>query len=234
MPDIEQLARIADIFRVSTDTLLGHTPIQKSPNSYERRYNQEQYYWGLEPSSLCYEIMRIRPPIRPLRVLDIGCGEGKDAVFFARNGYDVSAFDIAKSGLEKGQRLADACGTEVSFFRADVLDFRPDQEYDIIFSSGVLHYIPEPLRAEIFASYQQHTAAGGIHAMNVFVKKPFIPDPPDETSPAYPWRSGELALLYSNWRFHHFSEKIFNCNSAGIPHQHCMNVMIAEKECTTD
>ena len=43
------------------------------------------------------------PPTRPLKVLDIGCGEGKDAVFFARNGYDVTAFDLSKEGIEKGK-----------------------------------------------------------------------------------------------------------------------------------
>lgn len=114
---------------------------------------------------MCYEVMRQLPPTRPLRVLDVGCGEGKDAVFFARNGYEVTAFDIAESGLDKTFRLADACGVSVNLFRADVLNFRPDGEYDIVFSSGVLHYIPEPLRAEIIGSYQEHTAPGGLSAI---------------------------------------------------------------------
>ena len=228
LPDLEQLVRLADLLSVSADTLLGHTP-RTSSGQYQQRYDQEAYYWGLAPSSMCYEVMKLLPPTRPLRVLDIGCGEGKDAVFFARNGYEVTAFDVAESGLEKARRLADAAGVHVNLFRADLLDFRPDGEYDIVFSSGVLHYIPEHLRSEILFSYQAHTTPGGVHALNVFVNKPFIPAPPDEEAPAYPWRSGELAMLYADWRLRSFDERIFDCDSGGIPHQHCMDVLLAEK-----
>ena len=37
---------------------------------------------------------------KPYKVLDIGCGEGKDAVFLARNGYRVTAFDISEHGIQ--------------------------------------------------------------------------------------------------------------------------------------
>lgn len=120
LPDLEQLTKLADLLCVSADTLLSHTPRIPS-GQYQRRYDQEIYYWGLAPSSMCYEVMRQLPPTRPLRVLDVGCGEGKDAVFFARNGYEVTAFDIAESGLDKTLRLADVCGVSVNLFRADVL-----------------------------------------------------------------------------------------------------------------
>ncbi|MFC0560655.1 class I SAM-dependent methyltransferase [Halalkalibacter alkalisediminis] len=45
------------------------------------------------------------PPTKHVKLLDIGCGEGKDAVFFARNGYDVTAFDISNAGIEKTRNL---------------------------------------------------------------------------------------------------------------------------------
>lgn len=227
-PDIQQLARIADIFCTSADALLGHTPAHRR-TGYEHKYDQERYYWGVAPSRMCHQVMQLLPPTRPLRVLDVGCGEGKDAVFFARNGYEVTAFDLAESGLEKGRRLADACGVEINFFQADVMAYRPTETFDIVFSSGVLHYIPEDLRGEILSSYQTHTAPGGLHALNVFVEKPFIPAAPDEEIEAHPWRSGELAMLYASWKFHRFDEEIFDCSSCGIPHQHCMDTIIAQK-----
>ena len=64
--------------------------------------------------------------------------------------------------------------------------------------------------------------------MNVFVPKPFIAPPPEKEE-NYDWYSGELFALYRDWRFEHLEEKIFDCNSSGIPHQHCMDVMVAKK-----
>ena len=45
-------------------------------------------------------------------------GKGKDAVFLARNGYHVSAFDLAETGVEKGRALASQHGVYVDFFTA--------------------------------------------------------------------------------------------------------------------
>ncbi len=54
-------------------------------NPYDERYNRPGYYWGRNPSASCYRILQLLPPDRPLTLLDIGCGEGRNAVFFARN-----------------------------------------------------------------------------------------------------------------------------------------------------
>ena len=91
---------------------------------YEKRYGNEAYYWGLQPNELCYEIMKIKPPVKPYRVLEIGCGEGKDAVFLAKNGYLVTAFDAAQTGIDKARSLAKRHGVQIDFFQADVLDYR--------------------------------------------------------------------------------------------------------------
>lgn len=100
-PEIELLPMLANVLETSVDSLLGYEAIMNS--DYENRYKSEDYYWGLEPNQLCYEIMKLKPPTKPLKVLDIGCGEGKDAVFLARNGYAVSALDATDKGIEKGK-----------------------------------------------------------------------------------------------------------------------------------
>ena len=67
--------------------------------------------------------------------------------------------------------------------------------------------------------------------MNVFVHKPFIAPAPDaeESEHVEPWLSGELFSYYHDWQFHLQQETIFDCMSGGVPHQHCMVRMIAEK-----
>lgn len=229
MPDTAILPTLAGVLGTGLDALMGYTPPRQRVTAYEERYRTEDYYWGVVPSDSCYEVLRRRPPVRPLRLLDVGCGEGKDAVFFARNGYEVTGFDAAVAGLEKAERLAAAHGVDVRFFRADLFTYRLEEEFDIIYSSGVLHYLGEHVRQEVLENYRAHTAQGGLHCMNVFVAKPFIPLPPDEESPATLWRSGELATAYHDWRILTCREEIFDCRSSGTPHQHCMDTVIAER-----
>lgn len=228
-PDIEMLPKLAAALNTTVDALLGYESVV---TDYDRRYDREEYYWGLMPNRICYEIMKILPPVRPYRVLDMGCGEGKDAVFFAKCGYAVTAFDLSEQGIEKAKRLAEYNKTEVQFFKADLFDYRPDREYDIIFSSGVLHFVPQAVRKELCDSLKAHTSDLGINALNVFVQKPFITRAADSTrdeGKRHLWHSGELFGYFHDWLFHTCREEVFDCNSGGTPHKHCMDTLIAQK-----
>ncbi|QKS46606.1 methyltransferase domain-containing protein [Paenibacillus cellulosilyticus] len=229
MPDISLLPSLSRILEVSVDKLLGYVAQDKRITIYEDEYLTEEYYWGTEPNTACYQVLQLMPPTKHLKLLDVGCGEGKDAVFFARNGYDVSAFDLTDAGIEKTRRLADQTGVHVNVFKADLLEFRLDTHYDIIFSSGVLHYIKPDYREEIFDNYKRFTNDNGIHVLNVFVNKPFIAPPPEKETNAYKWRSGELLAHYHDWLIRDSAEIVFDCNSSGIPHKHAMTTMAAQK-----
>jgi tellurite methyltransferase len=233
-PDIELLPRLAELLSTSVDTLLGFVPTKRLVSDYENRYKTDGFYWGVAPNRMCYEVMRLKPPTSPLRLLDMCCGEGKDAVFFANNGYIVSAFDVADTGLEKGRRLAELNGCEVSFFKADMRDFMPDDEFDIIYTSGGLLYHAPEKRQVMMDAYKKKTMSSGLHAMNTFVDKPFIARAPDSEDSEYYWRSGELFSYYADWYFHEtMTEFIFDCESNGVKHQHCMDMLIAERICKT-
>lgn len=228
MPDISLLPQLSRTLEISIDKLLGYVSQDKPITIYEEEYKTEKYYWGTEPNKACYLVMQLLPPTKHVKLLDVGCGEGKDSVFFARNGYDVTAFDVSDAGIEKAKRLADLAGVNVHVFKADILDYRLDTHYDIIFSSGVLHYIKPEFRNEIFANYKQFTHPNGLHVLNVFVEKPFIAPPPEKEPHAYKWQSGELLALYYDWLITDSSEIVFDCNSSGIPHQHAMTKLIAK------
>lgn len=198
-------------------------------NRYDGAYAQKEYYWGISPSKYAIELLQIMPPEKPLKLLDIGCGEGRNAVFFARNGYDVTAFDLSPLGVEKTKELAQKTGVELEVFEANVLEYRLDRNYDILFATGILHYITENLRATIFNNYKEFTNRNGIHVFNVFVEKPFIQRAPDHEETAQRWISGELFTHYHDWKIEICNEVMFDCKSSGIPHKHAMDLMIARK-----
>jgi tellurite methyltransferase len=229
VPDTVLLPRLALALGVSVDKLLGYSAFGGETSPYENDYRKDEYFWGIQPSNMCLKVLELLPPVRPLTVLDIGCGEGKDAVFFARCGYDVSAFDISEAGLEKTKRLAEKARVNVRVFRADVWDYRLDEKYDILFSCGVLHYIKPELRDEVMANYKSHVSENGLVAFHVFVKKPFIkPSPEKENS--YKWKSGQLFSYFHDWYIEDCAEYVFDCNSSGVPHRHAANKLYARRE----
>jgi tellurite methyltransferase len=230
-PDIVILTQLAEMLNVSVDWLLGRDTQERIllKNMYDEKYNQESYYWGINPSPLCFEVLKLMPAGKHIKLLDIGCGEGRNAVFFARNGYDVSAFDSSAKGVEKTQKLAEKASVKVKVFQEDINNFRLNEKFDVIFAVGVLHYIPQDLRSDIFKNYKNFTNAGGLNAFSVFVHKPFIIKSPDAEKTAKKWLSGELFTYYNDWQFEFCGERTFDCNSSGIAHKHVVNNMIARK-----
>jgi tellurite methyltransferase len=196
---------------------------------YEKRYDQDKYYWGTDPSSTCRRVAELLS-YSPVKILDIGSGEGRDAVYLASKGHHVTAFDASRKGIEKTQRLAERAGVAIRAFVADINRYRLSEEFDVIFSTGTFQYIPPSLRSEIIANYRQFTKPDGLNAFSVFVDKPFIPEAPDSESTAHRWISGELLNYYWDWKIEYCGEDVFDCMSSGVPHRHAMSRIIARKQ----
>jgi SAM-dependent methyltransferase len=71
----------------------------------------------------CAEVQRVLAeyPVKPGRALEIGCGNGRNAVLLASRGFEVTACDVSGEALERGRAAARAAGVEVRFVQADVL-----------------------------------------------------------------------------------------------------------------
>ena len=82
----------------------------------QQMYAGEDYYWGKKPNGFArkaLEFLRGGSEANKPRVVDLGAGEGRDAVFFTQNGFDTLAVDIAPNGLRKAVRLAGESGVEI-------------------------------------------------------------------------------------------------------------------------
>lgn len=203
----------------------------KKDNPYDKLYASQEYYWGKKPSKMCdkvIEIVRPNPNFRP-RLLDLGCGEGRNAVYFAQHGFDVVGLDASLPGLKKTERYAKEAGVQVKTIQANITSYTLVDTYDVIFSTGVLQYLPQEVREQRFQNYKDSTSPNGINALSVFVKKPFIPRAPDAEETAYPYKSGELPGYYWDWEIPYSIEEIFDCMSSGVPHRHAVNRIIAKK-----
>jgi SAM-dependent methyltransferase len=86
-------------------------------------------------------ILEILGDLRDKRVLDLGCGAGEAAVYFALKGAQVCAVDISPLMLEKTKALAKRFGVPVRacHMTVETLDF-PEGSFDVIYGSSVLHH----------------------------------------------------------------------------------------------
>lgn len=78
----------------------------------------------------------------PCDVLDLGCGTGGDAIYFASNGISTTGLDVSPTALDLARQRADSAGVTVSWIEGDVLDLPfPDASFDLLTDRGCLHHI---------------------------------------------------------------------------------------------
>ena len=91
---------------------------------WDQRYAGTELVWTAEPNLFVVEELQALPPGR---ALDVGAGEGRNAVWLAGRGWQVTAVDFSAAGLDKGRRLAGARGLAIDWVHADLRDYQPGE-----------------------------------------------------------------------------------------------------------
>lgn len=230
LPDTLLLPLLGRLLGVSIDFLLTGENLTGKAGPYDEEYRKTEFYWGREPSELAGQVVDIlQGSIETKRLLDIGSGEGRDAIFFAKCGFQVDALELSTPGVEKIKHYSQLSGYAVQILQADMIGYDLSEAYDVIYSCGSLQFLPPAERRKHFDKYKQQTKSGGLNAHLIFVEKPFIKLAPDWGKTEFFYQSGDLAGFYHDWEILRCEETVVDCNSAGVPHRHAMNCIIARK-----
>jgi len=99
-------------------------------NKWNQRYSAREPIWSRGPNlNLVAEIEDLRPG----RVLDLGTGEGRHAIWLASKNWQVTAVDFAERGLARGREAAAALDLDIDWICADVNRFKiPADAYDLV------------------------------------------------------------------------------------------------------
>lgn len=89
---------------------------------WDSRYAGQELVWSAGPNATVAEQTA---GLAPGRALDLGAGEGRNAVWLAEQGWAVTAVDFSEVGLAKGRRLAERRSVRVDWVAADVTTYRP-------------------------------------------------------------------------------------------------------------
>jgi SAM-dependent methyltransferase len=127
-------------------------------HSWDVRYQEADFVWSVTPNAT---VERYLTGTKPGRALDLGSGEGRNAVWLATQGWDVTAVDFSAAGLEKARRLADSQKVELDLVKADVTQYEAgNREWDLVLLSYL--QIPNPDRLKVLADAAQAVALDGI------------------------------------------------------------------------
>ena len=88
-------------------------------DKWDARYRDGAYEGRTHPTALLAEWL---PHLKRGRALDVACGAGRNALFLAESGYEVTALDISRVGLDRGRRVAAERGLIVDWLCADLDD----------------------------------------------------------------------------------------------------------------
>jgi SAM-dependent methyltransferase len=125
--------------------------------SWDRRYAGSELVWTAEPNRF---LVAETSGLEPGRALDIACGEGRNAVWLAAQGWRATGVDFSGVAIEKARQLAEARGVEAEWVVADLLDYRPAPR---AFELVIVFYLQaaEAVRKAILRAAAAAVAPGG-------------------------------------------------------------------------
>lgn len=131
---------------------------------WDERYSSEDYAYGTKPNKFLEENVNQIPKGR---VLSLAEGEGRNAVFLAKQGYSVTAVDGSLVGLKKARKLAEKNGVVVEFVHADLTDYDlGENEWDGIVS--IFFPLPSSLRKQLYKKVQAGLKRGGVFLLEAY------------------------------------------------------------------
>jgi tellurite methyltransferase len=196
---------------------------------YNKKYSKKEFYWELKPSELV--VNSIQHITKKGKVLDLGCGEGKDSFALAKNRFDVTAIDISHEGIEKLKKFAEKEKLKIKTNTSDIKEYlRNCRKFDAIFAMNVLQFIDEKNIFKIIKQIKSKTKSNGLNVIASFIAKNTQQKKSILSKGRYFFDKGELKEIYSDWKIIFYEEKLSDLETHGEPeHRHFTVKMIAQK-----
>jgi SAM-dependent methyltransferase len=123
-------------------------------HGWDARYSEKALVWSAEPNQFLPPIVE---RLGPGTALDLACGEGRNAIWLARRGWDVTGVDYSSVGIEKARKIA---GDEaITWQVADITVYDPVSRFDLVIIVYV-HVDDDDMRA-LFERATAALAPGG-------------------------------------------------------------------------
>ncbi len=184
----EDTRRALELHRVTADL--------RDRDSWEERYGAPDKIWSGNPNP---QLVAEAGDLAPGRALDVGCGEGADALWLARAGWQVTAVDFSAAALARAEKEAVRENVSVDWQQVDLAQWDAGVSGFDLVSAQYFHWPPAP-RAALFTRLARAVRPGG----TLLIVGHYFPDPataprPDMLETFY--TAAEVAALLdpSDW-----------------------------------
>ena len=159
---------------------------------WNERYNEAEYIFGTEPNDF------LRDTFKKItaggKVLCLAEGEGRNAVFLAEQGYEVTAMDMSEVGLNKALKLAQDRGVEIKTQVADLANYEfGEAQWDGIVA--IWAHLPTAIRQHVHAQIVTALKPNGIFLLEAYTEQQLTMDAVGGPPATQKERFGSLAVL---------------------------------------
>ncbi len=133
---------------------------------WEEAYRKVESLWGFKPDHMLVRYARLIPDGR---VLDLGVGEGRNALFLAKAGYEVEGYDVSQTAVDRCMEMAQKEGLSVMAQASDLREVDiPQGRYSLVLASWVLHLLKKTEAVQVISKIKNGLISDGIVYMTVF------------------------------------------------------------------
>ncbi|QMI05226.1 tellurite resistance methyltransferase TehB [Citrobacter sp. RHB25-C09] len=152
------------------------------------------------------EVLEAVKVVKPGKTLDLGCGNGRNSLYLAANGYDVTAWDKNAMSIANVERIKVAEGLDnLQTAVKDLNTLTFEGEYDFILSTVVLMFLEAKTIPGLIANMQRCTKVGGY---NLIVAAMDTEDFPCTVGFPFAFKEGELRRYYEGWDLLKYNEEV--------------------------
>lgn len=172
-------------------------------------YYQKKYQLSAVHSEVSALMTTINLDNKSAKVLDVGCGGGRNALFLNQQGFDVTAFDKNPSAIEKLQEIISSEQLDkLTAFAADASQVALQEKYDLIISTVVLMFLDAKQVPGVISTMQTHTKIGGYNLIVCALDSEDYPLAAHTLPFSFGFKSGELRAYYQDWNIVKYNEDV--------------------------
>ena len=143
--------------------------------------------------------------VKPCKMLDLGCGQGRNSLYLSDRGFDVTAYDVSPGMIKMITDIIVKEGIEgLDVHEYNINRANIEGMYDLIVSTVVMMFLEREAIPNIITNMQAHTNSGGY---NLIVAAMSTAQYPYDGFP-FTFSEGELQRYYQDWEMVHYNEEV--------------------------